>query len=70
MSDLPAVQFESQSQLFVINDHVSSHMLLCPDTVGQSLFQPGQTDAQRCTVLNENKCCFTGYVSDFLLQAQ
>lgn len=44
MSDLPAVEFESQSQLSVVNDHVSSHVLLCPDTVWQSLLQPGETE--------------------------
>ncbi len=47
MSDLPAVEFKPQAQLFVVNDHVSSHVLLCPDTVGQSLLQPGEADKRR-----------------------
>ena len=33
MSDLPAVEFEPQAQLSVVDDHVSSHVLLSPDTV-------------------------------------
>lgn len=33
VSDLPAVEFESQSQLFVVDNSVSSHVLLGPDTV-------------------------------------
>lgn len=50
MSDLPAVEFESQPQLSVVDDHVSSHMLLCPNAVWQSLFQ-SEKPIHQCEVI-------------------
>lgn len=44
MSYLPAVEFEPQAQLPVVDDRVASHVLLSPDAVGQSVLQPGDRD--------------------------
>lgn len=43
MTDLPAVEFEPQSQLLVVDDCVLSHVLLGPDAVWQSVLQPGNS---------------------------
>lgn len=52
--DLPATQFESKPQLFVVDDCVSSHVLLCPNTVWQSFLQSVETETQKCTDVSKN----------------
>lgn len=45
--DLPATQFESKPELFVVDDCVPSHVLLCPNTVWQSFLQSVETETQK-----------------------
>lgn len=54
---LPAVEFEAESQLPVVDDCVPSHVLLGPDAVGQSLLQPAEGKGQH----GERRPCTTRF---------
>lgn len=52
-SHLPAVEFEAEPQLPVVDHRVAPHVLLGPDAVGQSLLQPADADQARVSTARD-----------------